>query len=98
MSTTVQSAPTSPETTREEAVFRKVVLRIVPFLMLCYVVSYLDRINVGFAKLQMSADLGFSEAAFGLGAGLFFIGYFLFEVPRTCCCRRSVPRSGSPGS
>jgi D-galactonate transporter len=67
--------------TSEDAVFRKVTLRIVPFLMLCYVVSYLDRVNVGFAKLQMSAELGFSEAAFGLGAGLFFIGYFLFEVP-----------------
>jgi D-galactonate transporter len=66
---------------REQAVFRKVVLRIVPFLMLCYVISYLDRVNVGFAKLQMSSDLGFSEAAFGLGAGLFFIGYFIFEVP-----------------
>jgi D-galactonate transporter len=66
---------------REQAVFRKVVLRIVPFLMLCYVISYLDRVNVGFAKLQMSSDLNFSEAAFGLGAGLFFIGYFIFEVP-----------------
>lgn len=65
----------------EDAVFRKVTLRIVPFLMLCYIASYLDRVNVGFAKLQMSAELGFSEAAFGLGAGLFFIGYFLFEVP-----------------
>lgn len=66
---------------REDAVFKKVVLRLVPFLMLCYVVAYLDRVNVGFAKLQMSSDLGFSEAAFGLGAGLFFIGYFFFEVP-----------------
>jgi D-galactonate transporter len=65
----------------ENAVFRKVSLRIVPFLMLCYVISYLDRVNVGFAKLQMSSDLGFSETAYGLGAGLFFIGYFLFEVP-----------------
>ena len=70
-----------PDTASEQAVFRKVVLRIVPFLMLCYVISYLDRVNVGFAKLQMSSDLGFSEAAFGLGAGLFFIGYFFFEVP-----------------
>ena len=69
------------DTASEQAVFRKVVLRIVPFLMLCYVISYLDRVNVGFAKLQMSSDLGFSEAAFGLGAGLFFIGYFFFEVP-----------------
>lgn len=77
MSTTLEpNAKTS-----EDAVFRKVLLRIVPFLMLCYVVAYLDRVNVGFAKLQMSDELGFSEAAFGLGAGLFFIGYFLFEVP-----------------
>lgn len=80
MPTTVPTAE-SPELTRENAVFRKVIRRIVPFLILCYVVSYLDRVNVGFAKLQMSQDLGFSEAAYGLGAGLFFIGYFLFEVP-----------------
>ncbi|MFB7996031.1 MFS transporter [Streptomyces sp. NPDC056002] len=80
MSTTVTTAET-PELARENAVFRKVIRRIVPFLILCYVVSYLDRVNVGFAKLQMSQDLGFSEAAYGLGAGLFFIGYFLFEVP-----------------
>ncbi|MGL4966698.1 MAG: MFS transporter [Inquilinus sp.] len=65
----------------EKRVYRKVFWRIVPFLMLCYVVAYLDRVNVGFAKLQMSQDLGFSEAVFGLGAGIFFVGYFLFEVP-----------------
>lgn len=61
--------------------YSKVFWRIVPFLMLCYVVAYLDRVNVGFAKLDMSADLGFSETVYGLGAGIFFIGYFLFEVP-----------------
>ena len=49
--------------------------------MLCYVVAYLDRVNVGFAKLQMLEDLGFSDTVYGLGAGLFFIGYFIFEVP-----------------
>lgn len=81
MSTSVSPPTAAVDRQRENAVFRKVVLRIVPFLMLCYVVSYLDRVNVGFAKLQMSDDLGFSEAAFGLGAGLFFIGYFIFEVP-----------------
>ncbi|MET7541761.1 MFS transporter [Streptomyces sp. NPDC005507] len=80
MSTTVTTAD-APELARENAVFRKVIRHIVPFLVLCYVVSYLDRVNVGFAKLQMSQYLGFSEAAYGLGAGLFFIGYFLFEVP-----------------
>jgi len=65
----------------EDAVYRKVSWRLVPFLLLCYVVAYLDRVNVGFAKLQMLNDLQFSETVYGLGAGIFFIGYFLFEVP-----------------
>lgn len=56
--------------------------------MLCYVIAYLDRVNVGFAKLQMSQDLGFSETVFGLGAGVFFIGYFLFEVPSNLLMHR----------
>jgi D-galactonate transporter len=68
--------------------YRKVFWRIVPFLMLCYVVAYLDRVNVGFAKLQMSQDLGFSETVFGLGAGIFFFGYFLFEVPSNLLMHR----------
>src|SRR6516225_9546093 len=55
--------------------------RLIPFLILCYFVAYLDRVNVSFAKLHMNQALGFSEAAFGLGAGLFFIAYFIFEVP-----------------
>jgi MFS family permease len=61
--------------------YRKVAWRLLPFLMVCYVVAYLDRVNVGFAKLAMGADLQLSEAVYGLGAGIFFIGYFLFEVP-----------------
>ena len=61
--------------------YRKVTWRLVPFFCLCYLAAYLDRINVGLAKLQMLSDLGFSEAVYGLGAGLFFIGYILFEVP-----------------
>ncbi|MBV9653688.1 MAG: MFS transporter [Acetobacteraceae bacterium] len=60
---------------------RKVMWRLLPFLFLCYFVAYLDRVNVGFAKLQMDSALGLSEAAFGFGAGLFFISYFLLEVP-----------------
>src|SRR5689334_1356079 len=71
-----------------ELTYRKVFWRIVPFLMLCYVVAYLDRVNVGFAKLQMSQDLGFSETVYGLGAGVFFIGYFLFEVPSNVLLHR----------
>src|SRR6195952_1533854 len=65
----------------EKRVIGKVMWRLIPFLILCYFVAYLDRVNVGFAKLHMNQALGLSEAAFGLGAGLFFIGYFLFEVP-----------------
>ncbi|WP_186426345.1 MFS transporter [Cupriavidus metallidurans] len=65
----------------EDATYRKVSWRLVPFLLLCYVVAYLDRVNVGFAKLQMLNDLQFSETIYGLGAGIFFIGYFIFEVP-----------------
>ncbi|MFS8054985.1 MFS transporter [Rhizobium sp. BR 317] len=65
----------------ENTAYKKVFWRIIPLLMFCYVVAYLDRVNVGFAKLQMSSELGLSEAAYGAGAGIFFIGYFLFEVP-----------------
>jgi len=65
----------------ETATYAKVTARLLPFLFLCYVAAYLDRVNVGFAKLQMLNDLHFSETVYGLGAGVFFIGYFLFEVP-----------------
>ena len=65
----------------EKRAYSKVFWCIMPFLMLCYVIAYLDRVTVGFAKFQMAQDLAFSETVFGLGAGLFFIGYFLFEVP-----------------
>jgi len=62
-------------------VYRKIAWRIMPFIVLCYLVAYLDRVNVGFAKLQMINDLQFSDAIYGLGAGIFFLGYFIFEVP-----------------
>ncbi|MDB5920809.1 MAG: transporter [Massilia sp.] len=65
----------------EAQTYAKVTWRLLPFLFLCYVAAYLDRVNVGFAKLQMLNDLHFSETVYGLGAGIFFIGYFLFEVP-----------------
>ncbi|WP_020656709.1 MFS transporter [Massilia niastensis] len=68
-------------TDEQAAVYRKVNLRLIPFLFICYVAAYLDRINIGFAQLQMKADLGFSDAVYGLGAGIFFFGYALFEVP-----------------
>jgi len=59
----------------------RVTKRLVPFLILCYFIAYLDRVNVGFAALQMNKDLGLSSSAFGFGAGIFFIAYFFFEVP-----------------
>ncbi|MDC4643109.1 MFS transporter [Acinetobacter baumannii] len=69
------------DTTVRKLAYRKIAFRLMPFLMLCYFCAYLDRVNVGFAKLQMISDLQFSEAVYGLGAGIFFIGYFLCEVP-----------------
>ncbi len=65
----------------EEATYRKVGWRLIPLLLICYVIAYLDRVNVGFAKLQMLNDLGFSDMVYAVGAGIFFIGYFFFEVP-----------------
>lgn len=75
------SAPYSSAKLSQSALYAKVAWRLVPLLFLCYVAAYLDRVNVGFAKLQMLKDLGFSETVYGLGAGIFFIGYFIFEVP-----------------
>ncbi|MFI3049135.1 MFS transporter [Pseudomonas coronafaciens pv. coronafaciens] len=74
-------------TTRANA-YRKTAWRLMPFLMLCYLCAYLDRVNVGFAKLQMMNDLAFSETVYGLGAGMFFIGYFLCEVPSNLILHR----------
>jgi MFS family permease len=65
----------------EAQVIGKVSRRIVPFVALCYFLCYLDRVNVGFAALQMNSDLGFTATMFGWGAGIFFFGYFFFEVP-----------------
>jgi D-galactonate transporter len=76
----------------EDAAYRKVAWRLLPFLFLCYVVAYLDRVNVGFAKLQMVSDLKFSETAYGLGAGIFFIGYFIFEIPSNLILHRTGAR------
>ena len=68
-------------TDRRTAALRKISWRLLPFLFVLYVVAWLDRVNVGFAALQMNADLKFSDAAFGFGSGIFFLGYCLFEVP-----------------
>ena len=73
--------PVTPDRAFEEKTYRKVDMRLIPFLFLCYILAYLDRVNVGFAKLQMLKALSLSDAAFATGAGIFFIGYFFFEVP-----------------
>jgi ACS family tartrate transporter-like MFS transporter len=67
--------------TAEQAVYRKLRWRLVPYLLLLYVIAWLDRVNISFAALQMNADLGFSAAVYGLGAGIFFAAYALCEVP-----------------
>lgn len=69
-------------------VYRKIAWRLIPFLCLCYLAAYLDRINIGLAKLQMANQLALSDIAFGLGAGLFFVGYILFEVPSNLILQR----------
>jgi ACS family phthalate transporter-like MFS transporter len=65
----------------ESHLYRKVILRIIPFIFVCYVLNYIDRVNVSFAKLQFQGDLSLSDASYGLGVGLFYVGYILFEVP-----------------
>jgi MFS transporter, ACS family, tartrate transporter len=66
----------------------KITLRLIPFMFLLYIVAFLDRVNVGFAALQMNEDLGFSDTVYGIGAGIFFIGYFVFEVPSNLIMER----------
>ena len=65
----------------EARLVRRLSWRLIPFLILCFCLAYVDRTNVGFAALTMNKDLGFTPTVFGLGAGIFFIGYFFFEVP-----------------
>ena len=67
--------------TQLNAVYKKVSWRLLPFLLLCYFFAYLDRVNIGFAKLQMQQELGFSDAVYGMAAGIFFLGYVMFEIP-----------------
>ncbi len=71
----------STPTQFEHDTFKLVARRLIPFLFVCYIVAFLDRVNVGFAKLQMATDLHLSDSVYGFGAGIFFIGYFIFEVP-----------------
>jgi ACS family tartrate transporter-like MFS transporter len=79
-----------PEVATDEgrAAIARVVRRLVPFIFLCYVVAYIDRVNIGFATEELQRDLGLSDAAYGLGGGLFFLGYCLFEIPSNLMLER----------
>ena len=72
----------------EARIISKLTWRIMPFLFLLYIIAYIDRINVGFAALQMQQQLGFSDAVYGAGAGVFFTGYMLFQVPSNWMSKR----------
>jgi MFS family permease len=88
MTATVASPPLAAADPAEVAVLRKATLRLIPFLMLCYFFAMLDRSNIGVASLQMNQRIGLSSAAYGLGGSLFFIAYFVFEVPSNLLLER----------
>ncbi|WP_430335868.1 MFS transporter [Rhodococcus sp. ACT016] len=82
--TSTQSATPAGSSDRQErldAIYRKITWRILPFIMALWILAWMDRSNISFAKLEMQVDLGFSAAVYGLGAGIFYIGYLIFEVP-----------------
>jgi MFS transporter, ACS family, tartrate transporter len=84
------ASPSDPEV--ETTTLRLVGRRLIPFLFILYITSYLDRVNVGFAALEMNRDLGFGPAVYGFGAGIFFLGYALFEVPSNLILARTGAR------
>jgi sugar phosphate permease len=79
--------------TLETTTMRKVSWRLMPFLLAAYLVAYIDRANVGFAALQMNKAVGIDPKTFGLGAGIFFVGYFILEVPSNLALERSSASS-----
>ena len=81
-------APEQPSPAGLDETYRRITWRLLPFLMFLWILSWIDRVNIGFAKLQMLADLKFSETVYGIGAGIFFIGYFLCEVPSNLLLER----------
>lgn len=82
------SQPADSPADFERRTYARVTRRLIPYLFLCYLFAFVDRVNVGFAKLQMQQDLGFSDVAYGTAAGIFFIGYFFFEVPANIALQR----------
>lgn len=82
----------------EKETMRKVIWRILPFLIVSYLISIIDRGNIGMASLQMNEDLGLSKAAFGFASSLYFVAYFLFEVPSNLAMQKSAHDCGSRAS
>src|ERR1700761_8114905 len=76
------------ESDTNEIVYRKAMLRIVPFLFICNTLAWIDRVNVSFAHLEFQQDLGLADASYGIGVGLFFLGYIPFEVPSNLLLQR----------
>ena len=89
----VSATPITEGPDLEATTYAKVDRRLLPFLFLCYIFAYLDRVNVGFAKLQMLQDLALSDAAYGTGAGIFFAGYFIFQVPSNLMLKKVGARA-----
>src|SRR5580704_6030103 len=90
---TATYVPANADVQEEDRLYRKVILRTVPLFFLGFVLSYLDRVNISLAKLQMSADFGLSDTAFAVGASIFFWGYMLFEIPSNLILQRVGARA-----
>jgi fucose permease len=84
----IVTLPSTRSSTDLETVYQKETRKVVPLLFVCYLLAYLDRINIGYAQLQMRFELNFSDARYGLGASMFFVGYVLFEVPSNVILRK----------
>ncbi|WGY70800.1 MFS transporter [Burkholderia cepacia] len=88
MTPTLSTHPAAVDDRTTQALYRRISRRLLPFLILGYTLSFIDRINIGFAHAQMAAELHFSDAVYGLGAGIFFIGYMAFEIPSNALLAR----------
>jgi sugar phosphate permease len=88
MKTAASISPAPAEHSVHDALYRRVTWQLLPFLFLCYLLAFIDRINIGYAHLQMAGDLGIGDAAYGLGAGAFFVGYIVFQTPSNMLLHR----------
>ena len=83
---------------QDDRVFARCAWRLIPFMVLLYTLAWLDRVNVSYAALTMNRDLAFSPTVFGLGAGVFFLGYFLFQVPANLLLAKTRVHQGTPAA